>query len=219
MTARKNGLPVQFTFFAFLPEVLGGVNSYLDPEAVRRQRTLISSVVARFHEVPFLALDFNQRAQHLAASVDDASQRRCNLFAQNVFANWVRTMRGAVRATGSTQLVTVGYGKGRIFWADPVEIAEGTDAAAALYQYVAGRAGVTSMFGLQAPVSTGVLIFPIVLKDSAFYIMSSESADDAAIDLRDEATGVALKFKLPAQRAAFAVISKKGKVVVAKYGF
>jgi hypothetical protein len=57
MTARKNGLPVQFNFFAFLPDVLGGANPYLDPEAVRRQQTLVSSVVARFHDVPFLAWD------------------------------------------------------------------------------------------------------------------------------------------------------------------
>ncbi len=57
MTARKYGLPVQFNFFAFLPEVLGGTNAFLDPEASRRQQTLISSVVARFHDVPFLAWD------------------------------------------------------------------------------------------------------------------------------------------------------------------
>ena len=40
MTARKYGLPVQFNFFAFLPDVLGGANSYLDPQAARRQQTL-----------------------------------------------------------------------------------------------------------------------------------------------------------------------------------
>jgi hypothetical protein len=57
MTARKYGLPVQFTFFAFLPDVLGGVNAYLDPEAVRRQQTLVSSVAARFRDVPFMAFD------------------------------------------------------------------------------------------------------------------------------------------------------------------
>src|SRR6266576_2986277 len=68
MTARKYGLPVQFNFFAFLPEVLGGVNPYLDPQAERRQRTLISLVVARFHDVPFLAWDFINEpsiSQHL----------------------------------------------------------------------------------------------------------------------------------------------------------
>jgi hypothetical protein len=57
MTARRNGLPVQFNFFAFLPDSLGGVNAYLDPQALRRQKTLISAVVERFHTVPFLAWD------------------------------------------------------------------------------------------------------------------------------------------------------------------
>lgn len=57
MTARRHGLPVQFEFFAFLPDVLGGENAYLDPQAIRRETTLISSVVERFHDVPFLAWD------------------------------------------------------------------------------------------------------------------------------------------------------------------
>jgi hypothetical protein len=57
MTARKHNLPVQFNFFAFLPDVLAGANPYLDSEAVRKQQTLISTVTARFHEVPWLAWD------------------------------------------------------------------------------------------------------------------------------------------------------------------
>jgi len=576
MTARKNGLPVQFNFFAFLPEVLGGVNPYLDPEAVRRQRTLISSVVARFHDAPFLAWDFINEpsiSEHLwtmrpngdpielaawnqwlskrysdraalaaawnlpASSVEgtvplpeemEFAQRGSYvgknslkvydyyLFAQEVFASWVRTMREAVRATGSTQLVTVGqdeggiqdrlspafwgefvdfttnhswwqndyvlwdsllakqpgkamliqetglqrelnldevarrdpeheasllerkvaiafaqgagaiewlwnmnsymtesnetpiglvrpdgtekaeadvmraiaaftpsldqylrrpelpsiavvtsqaaqfsvlgdlqleaqrnavramayhahltsyavaenqieklgnpklvilpspqalterawqallkyaddggsllitgpldrdehwqavsrmaslkvdaiveplmfhsavlnaggrsislsfdqqkqnlmesvrfrdgatlkefpHGKGRIFWAAyPVELAEGTDAAAALYSYVAGRAGATSLYDVQGPVSPGILIFPMVHEDSVLYIMASESAEDAQIDLRDRTTGATVKLKLAGQRAAMALVSRKSRAVVAKYGF
>jgi len=68
MTARKHGLPVQFNFFAFLPEVLGGVNPYLDPHALRKQQTLVSTVVSRFHDVPFLAWDLINEpsiSQHL----------------------------------------------------------------------------------------------------------------------------------------------------------
>jgi hypothetical protein len=57
MTARKYNLPVQFNFFAFLPEILGGVNPYLDGEAVRKQQNLVAGVAARFHDVPFLAWD------------------------------------------------------------------------------------------------------------------------------------------------------------------
>ena len=57
MTAHKYGLPVQFNFFAFLPDVLGGANAYLDQHAVGRQQTLVSAVVARFHDLPYVAWD------------------------------------------------------------------------------------------------------------------------------------------------------------------
>jgi hypothetical protein len=57
MTARRHGLPVQFTFFAFLPEVLGGSNPYLDPKALERQRALLGGVAGAFADVPFLAWD------------------------------------------------------------------------------------------------------------------------------------------------------------------
>jgi Beta-galactosidase len=57
MTARRYNLPVQFNFFAFLPEILGGANPYLDTEAVRKQQTLVSSVAARFADVPYFAWD------------------------------------------------------------------------------------------------------------------------------------------------------------------
>src|SRR5215472_2614167 len=57
MTARKHGLPVQFNFFAFLPDVLGGRNPYWGKEARRKQQTLVSTVVRRFRDVPFLAWD------------------------------------------------------------------------------------------------------------------------------------------------------------------
>jgi len=172
MTARKYGLPVQFNFFAFLPEVLGGVNPYLDPEAVRKQKTLISAVAARFHDVPFLAYDlinepsFSKRLwtmrpngdwienqkwnewlnkhypnrANLAAAwnvpitsvqgtiplpedIDFAPRGMYNghnslriydyeMFAQESFANWVKTMREGIRETGSDQLVTIGQDEG-----------------------------------------------------------------------------------------------------------
>jgi hypothetical protein len=57
LCARRNGLTVQFTFFAFTPEVLGGDNPYLDPEAIRRQKEFIGAFAERFHNVPYLAWD------------------------------------------------------------------------------------------------------------------------------------------------------------------
>ncbi|HXW57585.1 MAG TPA: hypothetical protein VEJ67_17670 [Candidatus Cybelea sp.] len=172
MTARRHGLPVQFEFFAFLPDVLGGANAYVDPEALRRQTTLISSVVGRFHDVPFLAWDlinepsFSSHLWEMRANGDSFELAEWNRwlakrypdravlaaawnlpfiaadqtlpvpdeaefeprgmysgrnslklydffeFAQETFANWVENLRAAIRATGSEQLITVGQDEG-----------------------------------------------------------------------------------------------------------
>jgi hypothetical protein len=126
----------------------------------------------------------------------------------------------SLRFTDGSTLKELSYGRGRILWAAyPVELAEGTDAAAALYSYVASRVGIAPMFDLQPPSSPGVLVFPIVLEDSVLYIMASESADDSKMDLRDKLTGVRLSLQLDGQHAAIALISKKSKTVVARYGF
>lgn len=174
MTARKHGIPVQFNFFAFLPDVLGGGNPYLDPHAVRKQQTLVSSVVAPFHDVPFLAWDLINEpsiSQHLwrtrpngdpvelaawnewlskrypdraalaaswnvlpesvAATISLPEEAEFDsrgmyvghnslrvydyyLFAQETFVGWARAMREKIRATGSAQLITVGQDEGGV---------------------------------------------------------------------------------------------------------
>jgi hypothetical protein len=126
----------------------------------------------------------------------------------------------AVRFRDGATLKEIPHGKGRIFWAAyPLEMAEGTEAAAALYGYVAGRIGVAPLYDVPGQVSPGVLIFPVVLEDSVLYIIASESAENASIDLRDRTSGTSVKLKLASQRAAMAVVAKKGRGVVAKYGF
>lgn len=126
----------------------------------------------------------------------------------------------AMHFTDGSTLKEISYGKGRIFWAAyPVELAEGLDPAAALYSDVAGRIGISPIYDLQAPLSPGVLIYPVSLEDSVQYVMVSEAAEDSKIDLRDKLTGVRLTLQLPAQRAAIAIIGKREKQVVGKYGF
>jgi len=75
------------------------------------------------------------------------------------------------------------------------------------------------MFDVLSPVSPGVLVFPTIMQDSVFYVVVSDSAEDAKIDLRDKLTGARLTFPLASQHAALAVIGKQSKSVVAKYGF
>jgi hypothetical protein len=112
------------------------------------------------------------------------------------------------------------HAKGRVFWAAyPVELAEDLQSAAALYAYVANRLNLGPTFTLRSPLPPGLLVFPTVLADSVLYVFVSDSANDTAVSLSDQITGAALTFTLPAQHAALAVIDKKQKRVVAKYGF
>jgi hypothetical protein len=77
------------------------------------------------------------------------------------------------------------------------------------------------MFSSATPIPPGILIFPesLSLSDSMLYVLVSDSADNAALSLRDRATGAQISLSLPAEHAAIAVISKKGRKLVATYGF
>ena len=84
---------------------------------------------------------------------------------------------------------------------------------------VAARLGIQPAFELKQPLWNGVMVYPTALENSVLYVMVSDSAHDATIDLRDKTTGVRLTLQLPAQHAALALISKDKKEIVARYGF
>ena len=152
--------------------------------------------------------------------VHDASVRLGERTLQLSFDQQKQTWLDALRFDDGSAFKEIPYGQGRIFWtAFPVELAEGSDAAASLYAYVAGKAGVAPLFEMTAAVSPGVLVYPIVLEDSVLYVLESDSAEDADIDLRDKLTGGHVTLKLPSQHAALAVVGKQTKSVVARYGY
>lgn len=47
LTGLKYEIPVMFTFFAFMPEMFGGKNAYLDPKSIEGQKEFISAFAAR----------------------------------------------------------------------------------------------------------------------------------------------------------------------------
>ncbi|MBO0911677.1 MAG: hypothetical protein J2P13_07770, partial [Acidobacteria bacterium] len=119
------------------------------------------------------------------------------------------------------QARVVEYGRGHILWtAYPAELASNGEAAAQ-DSIAAGfrEAKLSPPFVLSGDLSPGVLVYPVLLEDSVLYIFSSDSQRDEAIDLEDKITGRRLAFTLPAERAALALIGKKEKAVIAKYGF
>jgi len=130
--------------------------------------------------------------------------------------NWLDSLR----FDDGSSLKEIPKGKGLIFWVSyPVELGEGTQSIAELYTHLANRLNITPMFSQSSSLPAGILVFPTVLADSVLYVFVSDSADAAAVNLRDQATGAPIVFSLPAEHAAIAVVSKKEKRIVAKYGF
>jgi hypothetical protein len=126
----------------------------------------------------------------------------------------------SLRFSDGSTFKEISHGNGRIFWAAyPVELSEGTQATSIVYAYVAAQAKIEPAFELLTQLSPGVLIYPTVLEDVILYVMISDDADNAKIDLRDKQTGARLTLQLAGQRAALAIIDKNKKSIIAKYGF
>jgi hypothetical protein len=63
------------------------------------------------------------------------------------------------------------------------------------------------------------MCYPIQLENSVLYVIVSDNAETEQVELRDRTTGAELNFLLPGEHAALALVGKKEKSVIAKYGF
>ena len=171
-------------------------------------------------QVVHRALDLGVQAHVEPLTYHNASVQMGNRSLPLAFGQAQQTGLDSLLFDDGSTLKEIHHGKGRIFWvAYPVELAEDLQASADLYTYVANQLNITPMFTQQSPIPPGVLAFPTVLADSVLYVFVSDSANDSSINLRDQTTGVPLAFTLPAEHAALAVIGKKERKIVAKYGF
>jgi len=125
----------------------------------------------------------------------------------------------SMRFDDGAAIKTVRHGKGKLLWvADPVALAEGYDAQAALYAYALAQAGVAPAFTQQQPLSPGVLAYPTVLDDAVLYSFASDSLQDQVVDITDAVTGARLHFTLGAQRGAMVLLDRATGAVRASYG-
>ncbi len=125
----------------------------------------------------------------------------------------------ALRFANGDTFRSVRWGQGRLFLASyPVELAEGLEAATAVYRSVLQRSGVEPPFAGRLPAA-GVLVRPIFFADAILYLFLSESSQAEEIDLRDKETGAELHFRLPAQRARLVLLDRETGARLAAYGF
>jgi hypothetical protein len=124
-----------------------------------------------------------------------------------------------LRFADGASVETIHHGQGTILWAtDPVELGEGHEAAAALYQFAASKAGIAPAFTEVHPLSPGVLAFPTMLKDAVLYSFSNESLDDQPVDIRDSSTRARIHFTLAAQQGALVLLDRADGKILASYG-
>jgi len=126
----------------------------------------------------------------------------------------------ALRFSDGATWKEIPWGKGKVFWCSyPAELAEGLEPSSSVYNYVLAALKIKPAFESQTAIPSGTLISATELQDSVLYILESENANDVAIDLQDAATGSRLTLMLRAKHAAIALIGKKEKAVIARYGF
>lgn len=126
----------------------------------------------------------------------------------------------ALQFAGGDSVQEISYGQGHIYWAAyPVELAQSAKPAAELYAMVLDAVNLQLPFELSSKVSPGVLIYPTVLEDAVLYVLVSETDQDSDVDLRDNTTHAELRLRLPAGRAALAIVRKSDGSIAAKYGF
>jgi hypothetical protein len=124
-----------------------------------------------------------------------------------------------LRFKDGTDVREVAHGRGKILWAaDPVEFAENYEPASTLYQYAMMRAGVAPVFRELQPLSPGVLAFPTILENAVLYSFSSESLDNAEVDIQDLATKARIHFHLRGQRGALILLRRPDGRMLSSYG-
>jgi hypothetical protein len=90
LTARRHGIPVVFTFFAFVPEDFGGANPYLDPRAIEGQQAYLATVARRFRAAKEILWDLINEPSF--SSPDKLWRCRPNgdRFESEAFVAWLR---------------------------------------------------------------------------------------------------------------------------------
>lgn len=94
LTARKHGIAVLFTFFAFLPESFGGRNPYLDPRAIEGQRAYLSAVARRFEGAKEILWDLINEPSFSSAAELWKCRPNGDAFEEAAFRGWLERRFG-----------------------------------------------------------------------------------------------------------------------------
>ncbi|MBW4080158.1 beta-galactosidase [Paenibacillus sp. S150] len=97
MTAKRHGLEVTFTFFAFTPEAWEGVNPYLDPRSIEAQKRFILAVAARHRRTSNVNWDFiNEPSLFDPGRIFTGPRTLNDRFERKAYSEWLAARHGSV---------------------------------------------------------------------------------------------------------------------------
>lgn len=95
LTAKRHGLEVNFTFFAFAPEAWEGVNPYLDPRSVEAQKRFIASIVSRHKDSTYVHWDLiNEPSLFDPKQIFAGPKTVGDRFEREQFSQWLERRHG-----------------------------------------------------------------------------------------------------------------------------
>ncbi|TMV51591.1 glycoside hydrolase [Paenibacillus mesophilus] len=98
LTAKRHGLEVTFTFFAFTPETWEGSNPYLDPRSIEAQKRFIAAIVSRHKHSSHVHWDLINEPSMFDPKRIFAGPRSCgDPFEKAAYAEWLKERHGSIR--------------------------------------------------------------------------------------------------------------------------
>lgn len=95
LTAKRHGLELTFTFFAFTPEAWEGVNPYLDPRSIEAQKRFIAAVVERHAASTHVHWDLiNEPSMFRPDKTFSGPQTIGDRFERERFSRWLEERHG-----------------------------------------------------------------------------------------------------------------------------
>jgi hypothetical protein len=113
-------------------------------------------------------------------------------------------------------VVNVSRGKGRIIWSPlPVELAEETEPAAALYSFAVSQAGVKAVFTLKEG-DEGCIILPVVYAEAVLYAVIPQSDRSATVTIQHAAGGTPIEVRIEAGHPVLLLVHRTTGHIVAR---
>lgn len=90
LSARRHGIPVLFTFFAFTPESYGGISPYFDPISIEAQQAYLSAVATRFANAKEMFWDLINEPSFASPSKLWRCRPNGDRYEETAFLGWLR---------------------------------------------------------------------------------------------------------------------------------